>query len=71
MTTIYDLVTELQSFVPINSRVLKAAKKSGITSDNHEYFGEQVRLWSEGAYDNDVELIAERLATLLGVECYF
>ena len=52
MTTIYDLLTELQSFGEIDELVLLKASTSNINSESNERFEELSNDWNRGMYDD-------------------
>ena len=65
VTTIYDLLQELQSFLTIPEEVLKSASESNINESNNESFFEELELWKNAAYDECPELLIQRLTNML------
>jgi len=67
--TIFDLLTEMQSFTHVDEVVLKAAKKSKVSDKNSNYpnneFQEMVTDWKDGRYDEDPELLVQNLERLI------
>ena len=49
--TLYDLVTEMESFLSVSNSDLAMAKKSKVTTKNNKEFAKQVRMWGNGVYD--------------------
>lgn len=53
--TLYDLVSEMESFLPVSKKDLEMAKESKVTTNNNTPFAQQVRMWSDGQYDESPE----------------
>lgn len=53
--TLYDLVTEMESFLSVSDEDLAMAKKSKVTTKNNKAFAKQVKMWSNGQYDESPE----------------
>ena len=65
MTTIYDLLTELQSFTTIDDNILSKAKDSNIRVSNNGKFKTLVRNWVQGMYDEDLDCLVTELNNML------
>ena len=53
--TLYDLVTEMESFLSVSKKDLEMAKRSKVTTHNNTPFAQQVAMWGEGQYDESPE----------------
>lgn len=62
--TIFEMVTELNSFIDC-SRSFEKAKDSDINSSNNSLFRSLVRDWMDGEYDESPELLVQRIESLL------
>lgn len=65
MVTIEDLAKEMQSFVEVEESILRMAAESGINNESHRWFAFTVDGWQAGNYDEDPELLVQRLENLL------
>lgn len=63
--SIYDLVTELQSFTTIPANMVERAQQSEINTENNTTFRELAMDWANGVYDEDVELVVQQINGLL------
>ena len=66
MTTIYSLLTEMQTWCSVSKDVLKRAKESNITTKNNAEFKKLVNDWSNGRYDEDPYAVTNEIEYLLG-----
>lgn len=64
-TTIHDILSEITSFVPVKPEALKRAQVSDITDKNNPEFKALVKGWCNGDYDNDPDILRDRILTLL------
>jgi len=62
---ILQLAQEMQSFLTVSEKTLEAAKKSFITTENNTNFKYLVEDWGAGAYDEDPDLVLQRIEHLL------
>jgi len=65
MITIYDILTELQSFLHVDKKDLDFAKKSKINDSNNNEIKSLVNKWSTGVYDEDPDQLLNSLLDLL------
>lgn len=63
--TVHDLFEELQSFMEIEPIYLLHAAKSKVTNKNNPDFRVLLNDWTSGRYDNDPELLLQRLKKFL------
>lgn len=66
MTTILELLEELNSFVP-TEQYFDAAKISSINSSSSSIFRKLLTDWGDGKYDNDPDIIVQSLVSLLDI----
>lgn len=65
MTTIYDLLTEMQSFVTVDDETLEKAKNSNINTENSWELEAHLYDWQNMQYEDCPELFVQRLKSLL------
>lgn len=63
--SIYQLLSEMQSFVSINDQVMDIARKSEISTENSMLFRQYVKEWGDGIYDEDPDLLVQDILRLL------
>jgi len=63
--SIYQLLSELQSFVSINDQVMDIAHKSEISTENSMLFRQYVEDWENGVYDEDPDILVQDILCLL------
>lgn len=68
MTTIYDLLTELETWLIFDPIHKTYAERSKITDENNVDFKVLVSAWSNGVYDEDVEYAGGKICRLLTKE---
>lgn len=65
MTTIYDLLLELSSFITVSEELKDKAFDSDINDENHGRFKKLLHFWNVGDYDESPELLLQSLKGLL------
>lgn len=65
MTTLFELLQDLRDFAAVDQEDLDRAAKSGITDQNNSEFDVLLQAWQNGSYDNDPELLCQRLIALI------
>ena len=65
MVTIYDMVTELQTWFTISPEILDEANESDINDSNNKKFKKLVCDWNLGKYDNDPETFYASILSFL------
>lgn len=60
-----DLLAELQSFTSVSESTIARALNSDLDSKNSSEFRELNQEWSNGDYDEDPELLVQRIERLL------
>ena len=63
--TIYQMLTELQTWFNPSSELLAKAKQSKITTKNNATFKQLVDGWMEGMFDEDPRLMYDEITFLL------
>lgn len=63
--TIYQMLTELQTWFQPSQELLDKAKSSKITTKNNPQFKQLVNGWSEGLFDEDPRLAFDEIEYLL------
>lgn len=63
--SIYDLLTEVSEYTPVTKEKLDEAAASDIDNDNHVIFSGLVEAWRAGFYDEDPDLLAQRIIALM------
>jgi len=65
MTTIYELLSEMTSFVSVPSVYLEKAEYSNINSENSWKFDFLLNDWKDGIYDEDPDVLVNNIVELL------
>jgi hypothetical protein len=65
MTTLLDMVLELETWVQFSKEEKENASKSRITSDNHAGFRELVLEWCNGQWDENPNGLANEIMSLV------
>jgi hypothetical protein len=60
----YDMVTEMQSFVGVTTNDLKVAKESKVTSKNNKEFALEIKRWENGVYDEMPSYFLDRIIAI-------
>jgi len=63
--TIYQMLTELQTWFNPSQELLTKANQSKITTKNNNTFKQLVEGWKEGMFDEDPRLIYDEITFLL------
>jgi len=63
--SIYNLLMELQTWFGPSQDIMDRAKESKITTKNNTRFKELVSGWTSGMYDEDPQLLFNRVCQLL------
>ena len=63
--SIHDILLELGTWCNTSDVDMMLAQKSGIDSSNNEEFADLVMEWLLGIYDDDIELLHERILHLV------
>ena len=65
MTTIHNMLTELQTWFNPTQELLNKAKQSKITTKNNKQFKQLVDGWMEGMFDEDPRLLYDEICFML------
>lgn len=60
-----DLLTEMQSFITVEPKLLAKAQSSEITDNNNSTFRTLVKDWTNGLYDEDPEMVVQAIRQLI------
>jgi len=63
--TIHDMLSEMQTWVTISDEKLEEAKQSKLNNKNNTQLNELVNAWNSGSYDEDPELMVQKILNLL------
>jgi hypothetical protein len=63
--TIADILSELETWLPLTKEEKKRATRSNITTANNIDFKYYVNRYIDGDYDNDIEVLQQEIISLL------
>lgn len=64
-TSLYDMLQEMMTWVPISPEDLNKARSSDINTTNSPQLKRLVRDWVNGIYDEDPEILVQELQNLI------
>ena len=65
MISVYNILTELETWIPLSNEYRKRAIASKVNTSNNAEFNELVSEYSDGVYDEDIDLLHQRIIALL------
>ena len=65
MTTLSSMLREMQTWVTVSEDTIKKADSLGINTNNSKLFKRLVNDWINGMYDEDPELLTNKLIYLI------
>lgn len=65
MTTLSSMLQEMQTWVTVSEDTIKKADSLGINTNNSKVFKRLVNDWINGMYDEDPELLTNKLIYLI------
>ena len=65
MVTIFELLQDLRDFTAVDQEDLDRAAKSDVTDQNNAEFDMLLQAWQNGSYDNDPDILVQRLIALI------
>jgi hypothetical protein len=63
--TIAEILSELETWIPLSKDEKKRATRSNITTANNTDFKYYVNRYIDGDYDNDIEVLQQEIISLL------
>ena len=65
MTTAFDLLQEMQTWVDVPESLLENAKKAKINESNNAEFATLLDDWCSGVYDNDPDQVVNEIEFII------